>query len=398
MTSQHHELLIVGGGTAGITVAAQLMQQESAPKIAIIEPSPSHFYQPLWTLVGGGVFPREASMRPTADYIPSGVTWIRDSVESFDPDKNALKLASGATLTYDQLVVAPGIQLDWAKIQGLPEALGKDGVTSNYSYDSVNYTWELIQAFQGGDAVFTFPSTPIKCAGAPQKIMWLAEESFRRRGVRAKARITFASAGAAIFGVPKYRAALDKLVVERSIQTQFGKDLVAVRPKSREAVFRDVAKGEEVVLKYDLLHVTPPQSAPDFVKRSPLAQKNALGWVDVDMHTLQHVRYKNVFSLGDASSLPCSKTGAAIRKQAPVAVANIMAQRCDRPLAARYDGYASCPLVTGYGKVILAEFGYDGVIMETFPFDQAKERYSMYALKAHALPNAYWHGMLRGRM
>ncbi|MBC7172698.1 MAG: NAD(P)/FAD-dependent oxidoreductase, partial [Polyangiaceae bacterium] len=224
MTSTHHELLIVGGGTAGITVAAQLASCDCTPKMAIVDPSPVHFYQPLWTLVGGGVFPREASMRPTAEVIPSGVTWIRDSVETFDPDKNAVTLASGTTLTYDQLVVAPGIQLDWKKIEGLEGTLGKDGVTSNYSYESVNYTWELISHFEGGDAIFTFPSTPIKCAGAPQKIMWLAEESFRRRGVRSKARIRFASAGGAIFGVPKYRTALEKLVSERSIDTTFGKD------------------------------------------------------------------------------------------------------------------------------------------------------------------------------
>lgn len=396
--TQHHELLIVGGGTAGITVAAQLGGKDAAPKMAIVDPSPVHYYQPLWTLVGGGVYPREASMRAMADVIPSGTTWIRDAVTGFDPEKHAVKLASGMTLTYDQLVVAPGIQLDWDKIEGLVEALGKDGVTSNYSYETVNYTWDLIRSFDGGDAVFTFPSTPIKCAGAPQKIMWLAEEAFRRQGVRGKARVTFASAGGAIFGVPKYRAALEKLVAERAIQTSYGKDLVAVRPQSREAVFRDVASGAEHVLRYDLLHVSPPQSAPDVVKRSPLAQEGPLGWVDVDKHTLQHVRYPNVFSLGDASSLPCSKTGAAIRKQAPVVVENLLAFRAGTPLAARYDGYASCPLVTGYGKVILAEFGYDGVIMETFPFDQAKERYSMYALKAHALPNVYWNGMLRGRM
>lgn len=398
VSTQHHELLIIGGGTAGITVAAQLLQHESAPKIAIVDPARQHFYQPLWTLVGGGVFPREASMRAMEDVIPAGVTWIPDRVAGFDPDHNTVNLASGARVTYDQLIVAPGIQLDWDKIEGLPETLGKNGVTSNYSYDVVNYTWDLIRHFQGGNAIFTFPSTPIKCAGAPQKILWLAEESFRRQGVRGRSEVIFASAGAAIFGIPKYRLALEKLVAERNVDTRFKKDLVAVRPSSKEAVFRDVDGGAELVLKYEMLHVTPPQSAPDFVKRSPLAQAGPLGWVDVDAFTMQHVRYPNVFSLGDASSLPCSKTGAAIRKQAPALVENLFAYRAGKPLTARYDGYASCPLVTGYGKVILAEFGYDGVIMETFPFDQAKERYSMYALKAHALPNLYWHGMLRGRM
>jgi sulfide:quinone oxidoreductase len=294
--------------------------------------------------------------------------------------------------------MAPGIQIDWKLIDGLPEALGKGGVTSNYSYEHVNYTWELISHFHGGNALFTFPSTPIKCAGAPQKIMWLAEESFRKRGVRNKSTVSFVSAGGAIFGIPKYRAALEKLVEQRAIDTHYKRDLVAVRPDSREAVFRDMDGGQEHVMGYDMLHVSPPQSAPDFIKRSPLAQEGKLGYVDVDKHSMQHVRYPDVFALGDASSLPCSKTGAAVRKQAPVLVENVLAYRAGRPLTGSYDGYASCPLVTGYGKVILAEFGYDGKIMETFPFDQARERYSMYALKAHALPSLYWHGMLQGRM
>jgi sulfide:quinone oxidoreductase len=394
--SEQHDVVIIGGGTAGITVAAQLLQQEAAPKVTIVEPSETHDYQPIWTLVGGGVFPREVSRRAMADVIPRGATWIRDRVTAFNPEKNEVVTEGGKQLTYNQLVVAPGIQLNWDAVKGLPDAINKSGVCSNYGYDKVPYTWETIQAFQGGNAVFTFPATPIKCAGAPQKIMYLAEETFRRRGIREQANVIYASATAGIFGIPKYAQALDKIVEARNIQTHFSKNLVEVRPDAREAVFHDVNGAEELVLRYDMLHVTPPQSAPDFVRESPLA--NADGWVDVDKHTLQHNVYPNVFSLGDASSLPCSKTGAAVRKQAPVCIENVIAFRASKPLLGHYDGYASCPLVTGYGKVILAEFGYDGVIMETFPFDQAQERYSMYALKAYGLPSLYWHGMLQGRM
>jgi sulfide:quinone oxidoreductase len=331
-----------------------------------------------------------------AEVMPRGVSWIRDRVTAFNPEKNEVQTEGGKQLVYNELIVAPGIQLNWDAVKGLPDAINKGGVCSNYGYDKVAYTWETIQAFQGGNAVFTFPATPIKCAGAPQKIMYLAEETFRRRGIREQANVTYASATASIFGIPKYAQALDKIIEERDIQTQFSKNLVEVRPDTREAVFRDVNGAEELVLEYDMMHVTPPQSAPDFVRKSPLA--DGAGWVDVDKHTLQHNRYRNVFSLGDASSLPCSKTGAAIRKQAPALVENVVAFRASKPLLGHYDGYASCPLVTGYGKVILAEFGYDGVIMETFPFDQAQERYSMYALKAYGLPNLYWHGMLQGRM
>ena len=394
--SEQHDVLIIGGGTAGITVAAQLLQQEAAPKVTIVDPSKTHDYQPIWTLVGGGVFPREVSRRAMSEVMPRGVNWIRDRVTGFNPEKNEIQTEGGKTLGYNELIVAAGIQLDWDAVKGLPDAINKGGVCSNYGYDKVPYTWETIQAFQGGNAIFTCPATPIKCAGAPQKIMYLAEEMFRRRGIREQANVIYASATAGIFGIPKYAQALNKIVEERNIQTQFSKNLVEVRPETREAVFRDVNGSEELVLKYDMMHVTPPQGAPSFIKESPLA--NAEGWVDVDKHTLQHTKFRNVFSLGDCSSLPCSKTGAAVRKQAPALVENMIAFRAEKPLTGHYDGYASCPLVTGYGKVILAEFGYDGVIMETFPFDQAQERYSMYALKAYGLPNLYWHGMLQGRM
>jgi len=396
MSADACEVLVIGGGTAGITFAAQLAQRPNAPKITLVEPSLVHYYQPLWTLVGGGVFAKEASARPMADQIPPGVTWVQDAVASFAPEARSVTLRSGRTLSYQQLVVAPGIQLDWHKIDGLAGNVGKNGICSNYSYETVDSTWEAIRNFKGGVALFTFPNSPVKCAGAPQKIMWLAEHYFRRTGIRDRSEVHFTAPGARIFGVDKYARALEKLVAERDVKTHFRRDLVAVRADKKEADFKNLDSQAIETIRYDILHVTPPMSAPDFVKRSPLA--NADGWVNVDMYTTQHVRFPEVFSLGDASSLPCSKTGAAVRKQAPVTVDNLLAQRRGEPLTARYDGYASCPLVTGYGRLILAEFGYGGAIMETFPFDQSQERYSMYALKAYGLPNLYWHGMLRGRM
>ena len=395
-TNQHFEVLIVGGGTGGITVAAQLLNGPNPPQVGIIEPSDKHYYQAIWTLVGGGVFPKEVSERSEAEVIPHDATWIQDKVATFDPSANAVTTDKGDTFTYDYLVIAAGIQLDWSKIEGLPETLGHGGVTSNYAYQYVDYTWECISSFKGGNAIFTFPKTPIKCAGAPQKIMWLAEHAFRKAGVRQRSEVIFASAGAAIFGVPKYRQVLERLMKERAIDGRFHRNLVAIRADRKEAIFENAQTGKREVITYEMIHVTPPQSAPDFIKKSPLADD--AGWVDVDKHTLQHTKYGNVFSLGDCSSLPTSKTGAAIRKEAPALVQNLQALRARRPMTGHYDGYASCPLVTGYGKVVLAEFGYDGKIMETFPFDQAQERYSMYLLKAYGLPAMYWNGMLQGRM
>lgn len=390
------EIVIAGGGTAGLSVAARLAPLFPAGSIALIEPSEKHYYQPIWTLVGGGVFPRQISERDQADYLPDGVVWVKDRVAGFEPESQMVALAGGERLRYRQLVVALGIQLDWHKIEGLDGHLGKGGICSNYRYDLVSSTWETLSTITSGNAIFTFPSTPVKCAGAPQKIMYLADEHLRQRGVRSRVPVIFASAGKAIFGVERYARALRKVVERKQIETRFRNELVAVRPGSREAVFRNLDDGTEAVLGYSLLHVVPPQSAPEVIKQSALA--DPAGWVEVDKHTLRHPRFPSVWSLGDCSSLPTSRTGAAVRKQAPVLVENLLAVREGREPTARYDGYSSCPLVTGYGKLILAEFDYDGRPQESFPFDQSQERYSMWALKAYGLPELYWNGMLRGRM
>jgi len=398
MTDQKvdYDVLIVGGGTGGISVAARLAKfRRLFPRVAVLDPTETHDYQPLWTLVGGGVMPKQVTRRKEIDQIPTGVIWLKDAAAEFLPDANAVRTASGRTLRYTYLVVAPGISLEWSRVKGLEGALGKDGVASNYSYDLVDKTWDFIREFKGGNALFTHPSTPIKCGGAPQKIMYLAEDHWRRMGIRDKCQIEFCSAGAAIFAVKKYADALTRVVQSRGMLTRFKHDLVEVDAGKRLAIFKNLDGGTLVPLPYDFLHVTPPMAAPKFVRDSALA--NEAGWVDVHKHTLQHNKFPNVFSLGDASSLPTSKTGAAIRKQAPVLVANLVALAQSQPLAASYDGYTSCPLVTGYGKLILAEFDYEPKPCETFPFDQSKERLSMYLLKKYVLPRLYWDGMMKGR-
>lgn len=392
--AQHHDVLIIGGGSAGISVAARLNNLDIPLDVAIIEPASTHYYQPLWTLVGAGVVDLEDTGRPMADTIPPNTTWIQQAAAEFQPDRNAVITDQGQRFTYDYLVVAAGIQLDWDRVKGLEEALGHHGVCSNYSPDTVNYTWETLRSFRGGTALFTYPQNPIKCAGAPQKIMWLAEHFLERQGLRDQAEVHFAASTGAIFGVDKYRRALEKLIDQRDIHTHFQHVLTEVRAEEQIAVF-ETTDGDTKEIAFDMLHAPPPQSAPDFIKQSPLA--NDEGWVDVDKYTTQHTSFDNVFSAGDCSSLPTSRTGAAIRKEVPVLVQNLLAHRRGEPLEAQYDGYASCPLVTGYGRLILAEFDYDGNPCETFPFDQSQERYSMYALKLHTLPRMYWHGMLKGR-
>ncbi|HPF90153.1 MAG TPA: FAD/NAD(P)-binding oxidoreductase [Flavobacteriales bacterium] len=396
--TQHHQFVVIGGGNAGLSAAALLLRKAPGTRVAIIEPSEKHYYQPAWTLVGGGAFNIKDTERNEADFIPKGATWIKARVASFQPEADMVTLEDGSVIGYDQLLVCPGIQLDWNAVKGLPEAIGKNGVTSNYSFQHAPYTWELIKGLRKGRAIFHNPHTPVKCGGAPHKIMYLAADHWRREGVLKDMDIQYWSGAGNLFSVPKYEKTLLKVVERGGIKLNFMWKLEEIDGPNKRARFVGIGeknKDEQQWVEYDMIHVTPPQSAPDFIKTSPLA--SSAGWVDVDKHSLQHVRYRNVWSIGDAAGLPTSKTGAAIRKQTPTVVANILDAMAGEKPHVDYNGYTSCPLVTGYGKLVLAEFDYNNVPQETFPIDQSKERWSMYQLKKQVLPRLYWNFILRGQ-
>ncbi|MED4972143.1 FAD/NAD(P)-binding oxidoreductase [Geobacillus proteiniphilus] len=392
------KVAIVGAGSAGISIAARLLRKNRQlhGQVLLIDPSDKHYYQPLWTLVGGGAAKAEDSVREQASLIPEGAKWLKEAVDTFSPENNTLETKEGSTVRYDYLVVAAGIEIYWDQIKGLKETIGKNGVCSNYSYDYVQSTWENIRNFRGGTAIFTQPSTPVKCGGAPQKIMYLADDYFRQSGVREQTNIIFASGSPNIFAVKRYADTLEQVIQRKNIETKYRVELVEIDGDTKKATFEHLDTNERFTLSFDMIHVTPPMGPPAFIAKSALA--DAAGWVDVDPYTLQHKTYKNVFGAGDCTNLPTSKTGAAIRKQAPVVAENLLALMNGKPLQARYDGYTSCPLVTGYNKLVLAEFDYDKNPRETFPFDQSKERMSMYVMKKNLLPIMYWNGMLKGLM
>jgi sulfide:quinone oxidoreductase len=408
-TFKEHEIVIVGGGTGGIMVAAQLLRKNKELDIVIIEPSGVHYYQPAWTLVGAGTYDLEETIKPMAECLPARVTWMKDKVTHFNPDENELKTAKDITVTYKFLIVAPGVQINWNAVKGLPEAINNYGVCSNYEVDKAPYTWKVLSSVKEGNIIFTQPNTPVKCGGAPQKIMYLADEALRRRGVRKNVNIHFFSPGSVVFGVEEFAKTLRKIIKEKDLQFHFAHNLVEIKGKEGIAVFDVTTQDGNVTKKevpFSMIHVVPPMSAPDFVKDSPLAihEGDLKGWLDVDHYTLQHNRYPNVFSVGDVAGIPTAKTGSAIRKQAPVVVDNIMRMRKAAhnneevpELNNSYNGYSSCPLVTGYGKMVLAEFDYNNEPDPTFPFDQSEERYDMYVLKKFALPWMYWNLMLKGK-
>ena len=416
------DVAIIGAGTGGIFTAAQLLNKKPDLNLVLIDPSETHWYQAAWTLVGAGTFNLKATQRPTSSLIPKRAKWIKQRVEKIDAGKNELVLSNGEQISYKTLVVSPGLVYDYDAMPGLREALQKDNVCSNYV--DPEKTWQVIKNFKGGNAVFTQPSTPIKCGGAPQKIMYLAEEAFKKTGVRDKTKVIFASPGSVIFGVKIFADTLMNIIHRKGVILKTFYNPVRIDSANNLIYFRYTKPGEngcvvteeegiheqivgeaEIKMPYDMLHLAPPQAAPEFIRNSVLAHQEGpnKGWMNVDIHTLQSPDFPNVFGLGDVAALPTAKTGAAIRKQAPVLVDGILHFLQNQTLGtAQYEGYSSCPLVTGYGKMLLAEFKYNNV-RDSDPLisklvDTTKELWSMWILKKYMLPWLYWNRMMKGKM
>jgi sulfide:quinone oxidoreductase len=417
MENKKTKIAIIGGGTGGIMVAARLKKIKANVDITLIEPSDTHYYQPAWTLVGAGAYNMKKTAKPMSDLIPKGITWVKDHVNGFKPQENKITTAQNGDISYDFLVVSPGLVMDTSQIEGLTEALGHGVVCSNYT--DPEHTWEIIQKFKGGHAVFTQPSTPIKCGGAPQKIAYLAADYFRMHNTASRTKVTFATPGSVIFGVKPIADRLIKVVERYNIDFKPFYAPVKIDGPNQKITFKhigpkenlciinedgssdNVANPDEVVMNYDMLHIAPPQTAPKFIRESELV--NSAGWLDVNINTLQHTKFPNIFGLGDVAALPTAKTGAAIRKQVPVLIANILHLIKNNTLDKKiYDGYSSCPLVTGYGKMILAEFNYkneftpDPKLKQILVFDSSKEDWRLWMLKKYGLPYLYWNKMMKG--
>lgn len=398
--ARHFDILVIGAGAAGISTVSSLLKRKPGLKIALVDKAQKHYYQPGWTLVGCGVFNPAETERDMASLIPRGVDWIQAAAQTFSPETNSVGLDDGSTVSYDRMVVACGIKLNWDAVEGLSETLGKNGVTSNYRFDLAPYTWKLVQGLRSGKAVFTQPPMPIKCAGAPQKALYLSADHWYRTGVLKDIDVQFYNAGGVLFGVKEYVPALMKYIEKYTATLNFSHKLIRVDGAQKTAWFEKTdaeGKTEIVSTAFDMLHVCPPQQAPDVIRNSSLA--DAAGWVDVDQETLRHKRYPNIWSLGDVANAPNAKTAAAVRKQAPIVAYNILSDMGVTKGVAHYDGYGSCPLTVERGKIVLAEFGYGGKLQPSFPswvLDGTQPTRLAWILKKDMLPPIYWHGMLKG--
>lgn len=397
-------IVIVGAGAAGLTCASLLSQQLDGARITLVDARQAHYYQPGYTLVAGGIKPAGYPVSATADYVPRGVEWIAQAAAEIDADARQVVTADGRSLPYDYLIVACGLSLDYGAIEGMDESLiGTNGLGSLYHSAAKAYTtWQLLTQFadNGGVGVFQRPGTEMKCAGAPLKYTFLTDDHLRRRGRRAKSELIYNAHNKTLFSVPIVSEKVRMLFQDRGIVTHYDRILTAIDPGRRIATFSTPQGTTE--LGYDFINVIPPMRAPQVVRNSTLPWRAgpfaADGWVEVDPHTLRHVRHPEIFAVGDAAGVPKGKTAASIKWQAPVAVDHLIASLRGTESTLSYDGYTSCPLITRLGRAMLVEFDYQNNLKPSFPgiIAPLEELWITWVMKTMALKPTYI-SMLRGR-
>ncbi len=421
-------VVIIGGGAAGLSLAARLRRSAPNLKLQLVDPAEKQFYQPGFTLIGGGVYEADEVWKEQKDLIPDGVEWIRKSVRRVNPSAKTVELDDATRLQYDFLVLTPGIQLNWRGVEGITyKTLGAGNAHSIYDWKGAQKTFAAMKEFavKGGKGVFVDTYTKLKCGGAPKKICLMTEHRARKAGTRDRLDIAYYTAEKDLYDVKYFTPRLKEIYKERNIPFTANMRVTGVDTASKKVYFEKIEKierkvkneqtgVEETVVEkrttslvkgYDFLHFAPPQSAPDFVRESGLGWKTGKfareAWVEVDKHTLVHRGWDNIISFGDVAGIPTSKTSAAIRMQLPVAERNLISLIEGSAPEAKYDGYAACPIITDYGHVLLCEFDYDKKEKISFPFsmlDMSKEQRAAWWLKVYVLKPMYFHGMLRGLM
>ena len=398
------KIVIVGAGAAGLSMASRLVQRLDGAEITIIDGRKAHYYQPGFTLVAGGIKPKDYVTSTTAEYLPKSINWIEEAVAEIDPDGNKVVTASGKAVAYDYLVVATGLTLDYASIEGMDvNRIGQDGLGSIYAGpDAAFATWGAMSQFadKGGVGLFLRPNTEMKCAGAPLKYPFITDDYLRRRGNRGKAEVIYAANNKALFSVPIVSEKVRMLFRDRGVKVQYDHIQTGIDLGRKVAMFSTPTGPTEI--KYDFINVVPPMRAPAAVRNSPLRWQEGPwagdGWMEVDKSTLRHKRYANVFGVGDIAGVPKGKTAASVKWQVPVAVDHLVASIAGDKATSVYNGYTSCPLITRLGQAMLVEFDYDNNLVPSFPgvIAPLEELWITWVMKTMALKPTYLT-MLRGQ-
>jgi sulfide:quinone oxidoreductase len=397
--SELHRVVVIGGGNAGLSVAGRLRRM-GVDDVVVIEPRDHHRYQPLFSHVAGGTAPASMAIRPQGSVMPKGVGWIQDRVADVRPDANTVVLTSGRELTYEHLIVCPGIQKDWGTVPGLTEAMASPWGASNYEFELAAKASKLLRDMRSGTVVFTQPAGPATCSGAAQKPMYLACDYWRATGVLDSIRVVLVVPTPTVFGMPLIDSELNRKIAEYGIELRTGTELLEVDATARTVVIGDPGSSHRETLGYDLLHAVPPQSAPDWLKATSLpAPTDPDGFVEVDPETLRHARFPNVWSLGDAAATRNSKSGGALRKQTLVLAKNLVSALRGKELSSSYDNYSVCPFTVSRSTVVFAEFDDRYQPKPTIPLwaGLARERRLTWVFDRHILPWVYWNLILKGR-
>lgn len=401
--STNAKILILGAGAAGTALANRLTQRLDGADIMLVDGRAEHWYQPGFSLIAAGLKPASYSVSQTEDWLPSGVTLKRDWAANIDPETKQVALQSGETLSYDYLIVATGLVLDHDAIEGFSlDMVGTNGIGALYAGpDYAAKTWQAASTFteQGGIGLFTRPATEMKCAGAPLKHTFLVDDIARKAGSRTKMDITYMANNNSLFGVPIVAEKVRMLFGDRGIATDYSHVLKSLDAGAKRAVF--TTPDGDVERDYDYIHVIPPQRAPEVIRQSGLSWADKWtdqGWVEVDMHSLRHNRYPEIFAVGDIAGVPKGKTAASVKWQVPVVEEHLVAQIAGDTTDASYNGYTSCPLITQVGRAMLIEFDYNNDLVPSFPgvIAPLEELWISWLMKEVALKATY-NAMLRGK-
>lgn len=392
--TDHAEVVIVGGGNAGISLAARMLR-EGAGDVLLVEPSPVHRYRPLLNYVGAGEASPASLERPMASVVPDGCRWVKDAVDAVDPAARTLTTRRGRTIAYSTLVLCPGMIEDWGATPGLVEAYTAGWAGSTYVPSSAPLVWPALEDVTGGTVLFTVPPEPAPCGATALKPLLMACHTWQRSGLLADLDVVLVLPDEEALGVPDADEHLEAVLASYGVRVLRSARVARVDPVIRSVDITS-STGQHHLDDVAYAHVVPHYRAPHWVSESGLADGGRAGLVDVDPETLRSRRHGDLWAIGDAASIATRSSGGALRKQVKVLAHNIGAAAAGKKLRS-YDGLTVMPVTTSRNRLMLVEADRVGRRPRHAPLDPVKPRWSTWMFDRYVLPQVYFHRILKGK-